>query len=222
MQLSANCTHSYIIPQGVYMYCLLCHTLLPELEYTRKYVETIMPPRIYDITEELWTRIRPWSKLPYQLVTKYAWYISLINSLEYLVMPIFRMGNATFFSARKISETEGLKYTYPLGAKKLPWISSDVFGGTVVITEGVADAAYCSLVSSSVALLGNHYDGSLDNNLRAKRVVVALDGDVVGISSAVGIYNYLAPMCDVEVVTFPDGKEPVDFELPELKEILHV
>lgn len=217
-----KCAHAYVIPQGEYRYCLDCKSLIPELEFTRKYVEVVMPPQLFGITEELWKSISPWPKIPYSVVQRYAWYISMIQGLEYLVLPILRKGQPTFFSARKLSSAPGLKYTYPTGARKSPWISSDDLPEPVVICEGVADAAYTSLVASSVAILGNFYDGSLDDSLKGKRVVVALDGDAVGIYSAVGIYKHLQNLCNVSVAVFGDGKEPVDFEPDELRKELGI
>jgi hypothetical protein len=221
MRLQEACPHSYVIPHGIFMYCLLCHQLMPaELDFTRKYVEAIMPPRIFDITEPLWNKIRPWERIPFSLVTKYAWYISVINSLEYLVMPIFRMGKPMFFSARKISEKTGLKYSYPQDAKKLHWLSDDNLTSPIVICEGVADAAYVSLIHNSIALLGNFYDGSLDEQLKGNDVLIALDGDSVGVYSAMEIYKHLAPLANVKVIVFPDEKEPPDYEVEELRGIL--
>lgn len=179
-----------------------------------------MPPAIFNITEPLWKDVSLWKRIPYKIVEKYAWYISVINSLEYLIFPVTRQGNSIFYSARKLSSGEGLKYIYPKNVKRSPWISDDGLSEPIVICEGVADAAYTSQLASSIALLGNYYDVSLDEMLKGKKVILALDGDTIGLISSIRIYSYLQKLCNVSIHTFPENKEPVDFELSELKEEL--
>jgi DNA primase len=70
-------------------------------------------------------------------------------------------------------------------------------------------------------LLSNWYNGSLDDALAGKRVILALDGDVAGFTGAVRIAHQLRRVTqDIKVLGLPDGLDPTDIALPELKEML--
>jgi DNA primase len=181
----------------------------------------VLPPEIYGITARLWKMLSPWPLLPFETAKKYGWYITIIGMDDYLVMPVYRNGKPVFYSARNLSNNGGPKYSYQKGAKREYWTSNDILESPVVICEGVADAAYTSNIADSVALLSNWYNGSLDDALAGKRVILALDGDVAGFTGAVRIAHQLRRVTqDVKVLGLPDGLDPTDIALPELKEML--
>jgi DNA primase len=181
-----------------------------------------LPPVIFGITERLWKERAPWPLIPYKLVKKYGWYISMLHGREYLIMPIIRKKESVFYSARLLGELEGAKkYDYPKGATKTYWQSKTTLSNPVFLAEGVADAAYLSQLGSSVGLLGNYYDGSLDEQLKNKHVIIVLDGDAVGFVSAVRILKYLHKVTlHASILRLPDGKDPTDIELPKLKKLI--
>jgi hypothetical protein len=185
---------------------------------TGNYVDVIMPPRIYELTETRWKQITPWKRISFNTTQKYGWYVSLIGQGEYLIMPITRHQENLFYSARRLSG-QGLKYNYPKGVKRIPWVSSDDLPEPVVICEGVADAAHVSSICSSVALLGNYLGDDLQRTLHGKECIVALDGDPVGIVSAVSVSSRLPSS---RVVVFPNGTEPTDYTVEQVKDILQL
>jgi len=215
-----KCNHHYSIPQDGKIFCLTCKQYVEIIEEEAK--ELVMPPRIFEITEKLWTTITPWKSIPYELVKQNLWYLSIINSQEYLVMPVMRMGNPVYFSARKLGKGIGLKYLYPTGVKKLPWVSSDKLEREpIIICEGVADAVYCSFLSSSIAILGSYYDGSLDSLLFHRRVALVLDGDSAGILGALKIARQLQGHTkETKVCSLPAGFDPTDLSFEELNIII--
>lgn len=211
-----KCNHHYSIPQAGKIFCLTCKQYVEIVEEAPQ--ELVMPPHIFEITENLWTKIAPWKSIPYALVKKNLWYLSIINSQEYLVMPVMRMGNPVYFSARKLGKGTGLKYLYPTGVKKLPWVSSDKLEQEpIIICEGVADAVYCSFLSSSVAILGSYYDGSLDDLLHNRNVSLCLDGDSAGILGALKIARQLQGHTkETRICSLPVGCDPTDIPFAEL------
>jgi hypothetical protein len=214
-----TCTHAYTIPIGVLRFCLMCKELVEVApREAKKYVHVIMPPRIYELTETRWKQITPWSMIEFATAKTYGWYISFLGAAEYLIMPITRHQENLFYSARRLSG-QGLKYNYPKGVKRIPWVSSDDLPEPVVICEGVADAAHVSSICSSVALLGNYLGDDLQRTLHGKECIVALDGDPVGIVSAVSISSRLPSS---RVVVFPDGTEPTDYTVAQVKDILQL
>jgi hypothetical protein len=202
-------------------FCLQCKQFIKAEEVQDKCEEPKLPPEIFGISERLWKTVSPWPLMPFETAKKYGWYITIIGLDDYLVMPIWRNGEAVFYSARNLSNNGGPKYNYQKGAKREYWTSRDTMESPIVICEGVADAAYVSNVADSIALLSNYYNNSLNSTLAGKRVIVALDGDTVGITSAFTIAKQLKGLVkSVSVVTLPDGLDPTDLELPALKELL--
>lgn len=218
----SECPHAYKVKLGTGMYCLVCNRYLTVdevIEHT-EYAPCQMPPITYCITPKVWEQIAPWPKLPFDLVQKYGLYLSLLKyNTEYLIMPITRGGQNVFYSSRKIGTGAGPKYYYQTGAKRYYWKSDDFLASpTVFIGEGVADGIALSQLGASFALLGSHYDGSLDDLLVGKRVIIALDGDVPGMIAAVKIGSYLTKKgIPAKIATLPDGVDPTDCTADELK-----
>ena len=163
--------HAYKLKMGPLLYCVSCKQYFDGAQETAKeYIPCVMPPKVYTITEKVWEKIAPWPLIPYWLVQKYDWYISLLKGSEYLIMPCISAGTSVYFSARKIDDGPGPKYYYQKGAKKIYWQSNDFPNDIVLIGEGVADAIYLSQFGSSIGILGSYYDGSLDNSIHNRRV----------------------------------------------------
>ncbi len=215
------CDHHYAIPKGVgFKFCLICKQTVKDDEgQTAESRELVMPPRIFEITERLWKDIAPWPNIPFRLVKEYGWYISYLSTTQYLIMPVFREKKIAYYSARKLLESEnGSKYQYPLGVKKLCWISNDTSPTKLIICEGVADAVYCSNLATSVALLGSYYNRELDYLVRNRIVYLLLDGDSAGILAALHMAPILEKLAkQVITVILPDKKDPTDFTLDELR-----
>jgi len=214
-----ECGHAYVIPHGEYGFCLNCKKVV-EVKEEESTTPFIMPHRIYEITEESWKKASPWPLLPYILVTEYSLYISIINGLDYLIMPILKNGVYSYYSARNISGKAGLKYSYPTGVKKLYWKSSDELTSPIIICEGVADALYCSLISSSVAVLGSYYNGSLDDDFRGKDIILCMDGDSAGVLAAFGIMQQLKGVKSKRIVMLPKNCDPTDLPIGELTKLI--
>lgn len=218
------CVHAYRKPTGgLLWFCYDCRQMfIPQTTAKMEAAAIAMPPVIWDITERLWQEIRPWPLMPFKIVKRYGWYISMLHGHQYLIMPIVRNKQAVFYSARLLDKVKGAKkYDYPSGATKTCWLSNEKLLSPVFMAEGVADAAYLSLVGSSVAVLGNYYGGSLDEQLTGKRVIIALDGDAVGFTSAVRIADKIRKIAShVNVLQLPDNADPTDIELPQLKKMI--
>ena len=218
-----ECGHAYRVPIGTGLFrCVQCGSTFNTEKEEKQCTTLVMPPEIFGLSEKLWTKVSPWPLLPYEIAKRYGWYITIIGLDEYLVMPIIRNGQPVFYSARRLTNNGGLKYYYQTGCKRHYWISRDKMESPIVICEGVADSVYTSLVADSVALLSNYYNGSLDSDLAGKRVIVALDGDSIGFTSAVRIAKQLQGICNVTVASLPEGKDPTDLPIAELKELLRV
>jgi hypothetical protein len=217
------CDHHYVIPHGKFGWCLGCKTVV-EVKEEKTTNELVMPPRIFEITEALWKIISPWPLLPFPLVECNGWYISMINGLQYLIMPIRKAnGDDTciFFSARKLSKEDGQKYLYPTGVAKSYFVSmqkpeKDV----IVICEGVADAVYCSPIGTSVALLGVYYNGSLGYLFDNRDVAFCLDGDSAGLLAAMRIMGEIKNAKSKKLVLLPEGADPTDIPIEELKKLI--
>jgi DNA primase len=201
-------------------FCLQCKQYIPK-EEIKDELPLVMPPRIYEITEKLWKITAPWPLIPFHLVEKYGWYVSYLNSHQYLIMPIWRNGSAAYYSARLLdADPQALKYQYPKGVKKLYWISSDELASPVIITEGVADGVYCSQFGSSVAVLGSYYNNSLDDLLTGKHIVLCFDADAPGMVAAMRIATQLKVAKTVKLIVLPYKKDPTDLEPSKLKEFI--
>jgi hypothetical protein len=181
-----------------------------------------MPPRIYEIDERLWAERSPWPLMPYEAVRRYDWYITMIGGDEFLVMPIKREGVNISFSARRLSGS-GNKYHYQAGVKKNYFLSDDkLTNDPIIFCEGVADAAYCSFISSSVGILGSYYDGSLDGLLCNHNVALVFDCDGAGLVSSMRTAVHIQKVAkSCKVVVLPHGKDPTDLELPALMERIY-
>lgn len=212
-----NCSHAYCKPAGFLWWCFDCKSFFKP-EENKKSSLAKMPPVIFRITERLWEEIAPWPLMPFKVVKKYGWYISILQGFQYLIMPITRNGKPAFYSARLLEKNTKLKkYDYPYGVSKEYWLSDDQLESPVVFFgEGVADAAYMSQLGSSVGLLGNYYNGTLDAQLAGKTVVIVLDSDVVGFTSAVRISCKFSPFI-TKILMLPEGCDPTDIKLPELR-----
>lgn len=223
METDNSCNHAYKIKRGPLLFCLQCKQFIKAEKEDRECTELQLPPEIYNITEKLWQKVSPWPLMPFETVKRYGWYITIIGLDDYLVMPVLRDGVPVFYSARCLTKRGGKKYHYQTGAKKHYWISNDKMESPIVLCEGVADAAYTANVADSIAILGNFYDSSVDSYLVDKRVLVALDGDAIGFTSAVRIAKQLkqAGVKEVEVISLPDNQDPTDIPLQELKEMLY-
>jgi DNA primase len=216
-----TCAHAYVIPRGQLLFCLHCKKFV-EVAEPKEEQPLVMPPRIFEITEGLWKIITPWPLISATLAVKYGWYASFLNGRQYLVMPIFRNGVPVYYSARLLGEGQpAYKYLYPTGVKKLYWTSSDALEDPIIICEGVADAVYCSSIGSSIAVLGSYYNGSLDDKLAGHHVALVLDGDAPGILAAMTIKQNLKNVKSVKVVILPGEKDPTDFEVCKLREIVY-
>lgn len=138
-------------------------------------------------------------------------------------MPVLKSGSPQYYSARLLGKGTGSKYLYPKGVKKLYWTSDDQLspvGSPVIICEGVADAVYCSLIGPSIALLGSHYNGSLDDLLANRVVALCLDGDAAGIFAAITAKQKLKVAKNVKVVILPHKFDPTDIPVEELRRII--
>ncbi len=218
-----NCVHAYRKSVGLMWWCFDCKQyFMPEKKEKGVPSPVAMPPVIFGITERLWKDIAPWSLMPFKIVEKYGWYISMLHGHQYLIMPIIRKKQAVFYSARLLDKVKGVKkYDYPKDATKAYWLSTETFRNPVFIAEGVADSAYLSLLGSSVGLLGNYYDGSLDEHLKNKHVIIALDNDAVGFTSAVRILKKMMQITfHAAILQLPAGADPTDVKLPELKKMV--
>jgi len=213
----AECNHHYSIPSGKFRFCLRCRKVIEKVEVEEGVLE--MPPRIFEIDERLWAERSPWSLMPFQIVQKFDWYISMIGVDEFLIMPIKRGGVNVSFSARRLSGS-GNKYHYQTGVKKVYFLSDDrMVHDPIILCEGVADAAYCSQIGSSVGVLGSYYDGSLDELLGNRNVAIIFDCDGAGLVSAMRIATHIQKIAkSCRVVVLPNKKDPTDLPLDELKE----
>lgn len=214
-----ECSHPYLIARGVLNFCLTCKQFVTIKEEPKQ--ELVMPPVIFEITERLWKKITPWPHIGAQLVQKHQWYISMLNSQDYLIMPILKNGYPVYYSARRLGEGNGLKYQYPKGVKKSLWVSTDALEqDPIIICEGVADAVYCSQISSSVAVLGSYYNGSLDSLFINRDIVLCFDGDTAGIIAAVNIMSQLKNVRSKRMVVLPKDNDPTDVEINKLTEYI--
>lgn len=216
----AECNHQYSIPSGKFRFCLRCRKVIEVMERDTGVLE--MPPRIYEIDERLWTLRSPWPFMPYEAVRRYDWYITMIGSDEFLVMPITRGGKNVSFSARRLSGS-GNKYHYQAGVRKAYWLSEDTLPNSpIIMCEGVADAAYCSFLGSSIGVLGSYYDGSLDDLLRNRNVALLFDCDGAGLVASMRIATHIQKVAkNCKVVVLPYKKDPTDLELPKLRERIY-
>ena len=218
-----ECTHEYRFQRtGGLDFCMMCKKFIPP-KVEEECQNFVMPPRIFEITEKLWKQIRPWKLIPYELIKKYGWYISMINGAEYLIMPILKMGNPIYFSARLLSQGTYSKYLYPNGVKKSYWVSSEEnsWEPIIIITEGVADAVYCSPLGTSIALLGSYYNNSLDSLLAGHHIAICMDCDAPGILAAMRIMGQLKDVASKKIVMLPNLCDPTDLELDKLKQMIH-
>ncbi len=216
----SECTHEYAIRKtDTLKFCLMCKQLITIEPTIPK--ELVMPPRIYEITEKLWKDLSPWRLLGFDLALKNDWYISMLFSTEYLIMPIKGMnGDVIYYSARRLTGTATSKYLYPEGVRKSYYVSNQTLESPIIITEGVADAVYASQVGTSIALLGAHYDGSLNDRLVGKHVAICMDGDPIGLLSAMRISTQLKACASVKVVVLPAKKDPTDLPVEDLAKLI--
>jgi len=215
-----DCSHAYRVKSGILWYCLKCKEFFKDSDEQQEYSPVQMPPKIYLITERLWRIVSPWPNIQFSVPKKYGWYISIIGIDEYLIMPVFKEGKPVFFSARKLTKYNGMKYKYPTGGKKELWTSGEL-KSPVIFCEGIADAAYVSVCNySSVALLGSWYNSSLDTKLSGLDIILLFDGDVAGVVAAANVRKSLSGVNSVKTVCLPEGLDPTDLPIEELKELI--
>lgn len=215
---------------------------------TKKPMIDKMPKEVERLTARKWNKCRPWPKFPFELVEKFGFYLSNLSGRVvtkgewvdyagvYLVMPVTRLIDSTgkgkkaketavSFSARLIDGPEHApKYVIPSDVQKHYWISSPTLGkkGSVVfICEGIADAAFFTLLGEAIGLLGLNYDGILNNLLESKTVVIAMDGDFMGAATSTRLASYCSLVADKSVILpFGAGKDPTDFTHGQLKKMI--
>lgn len=207
-----------------------------------------MPEAVERLTARKWNKCRPWPKFPFELVEKFGFYLANLKGRVmvkdewqgyegvYLVMPVTRLIDspvkgkkasevAVSFSARLIAGSDDApKYVIPSDVTKHYWISSPTLGkkGSVVfMCEGIADAAYLTPLGESMGLLGLNYDGILNNLLKDKTVVIALDGDFMGAATSTRLASYCSLVAQKAVILpLGAGKDPTDFTHDQLKKMV--
>ena len=218
----SDCIHPYrrrLAPDAVL--CLACGRIVTQRPVQKEDAPVRMPPVIYDLTYRLWNEIRPWKLIPFKVPQQYGWYISMLKGVRYLVMPIFDKDQPVFYSARRLEDsTTAPKYmTHPGRAKRL-WQSGKL-GDIVLCAEGIADAAYLSLIAPSVALLGSY--GEITPYITPnRRFLLLMDGDEAGIKAAFRIVQKLKKAGHVKsnVVILPPGADPTDYPVSTLKKMI--
>jgi len=196
-----------------------------------------MPDKVEDLTARKWNKVRPWKNIPFSCADKFGFYLAALHGRVrqekdsfvnydgmYLIMPIFRGGEAVSFSARLLAGGDhSPKYVIPTNVQKSYWLSKEPLKAkTVFVCEGIADAAYLSEIGDSVALLGVNYDGSLDDALRSKSVIIALDGDTIGAVQGMKLaYSLSDRGCKgVRILPLAPGTDPTDYSHDALKKLL--
>jgi hypothetical protein len=215
------CSHPYLKKLGPgKSVCLECgEVVIPgKADHPKDAEELVLPPVVYLIDASLWKTINPWPLMPYSIPKKYRWYVSFIYGRQYLVMPVYDKGEAVFYSARCIEKDCPKKYKYltPEGRSRRMW-QSGVKGRykKVLYGEGIADAAYLSLIAPSSALMGC-------SGVLVAGAILILDGDIKGIEAAFKLVQEarLRGVVDSQVVTLPPGTDPTDLPLSALRKII--
>lgn len=215
MNLDCPTNHAYIrkiAPDKAI--CLSCGHWVDLKATKQNTLPLVMPPVLYMLDKYVWKSWNPWPRIPFSVAEKYGWYGSVIGMDDYLVMPVFRNKLPVGYSARRITDNGGKKYTVPTGRIKYPWQSRDKLIPPVLVGEGVADAAYLSQLANSVALLGTY--GSFEFP-----VITVMDGDDAGIASSFRIVQEQKKNGFVEsqAVLLPGG-DPTDYDVQELRRMI--
>lgn len=207
------CSHSYSRPVGDYYVCYSCGEIFKKTKPHMMVAE--MPPVIYRLDRSIWKDITPWPNISYEVANRYGWYITVIRNDDYLVMPVFEKKNPIFYSARRLTDNGGLKYMTPKGVQKRIWKSKDRLKSPILLAEGIADAAYLSQLSDSVAVLGSYGDIAFP-------VIIMFDADTHGIDAAFRLLEKQQKngIFGSKVVILPDGGDPTDYSLPDLRKII--
>jgi len=147
-----------------------------------------------------------------------------------IVIPIENeTGELVAYAGRSIDGSEP-KYKLPAGFKKsqvlynlVRALEEDPTGGVVVVVEGFFD---CMKVVQAehvcVALMGCSLSEQQETSLveQFRHVAVMLDGDDAGRRAAVEIAAHLAQKVWVRVVEVPQGKQPDQLAIGEIRELL--
>lgn len=205
--------------------CFACGGAIPLLAQRKQekqdFLQLMMPGEV-DMFAFMFEMYNPWKNIPLEIAEKYGWYFAEFSGGLRLVMPVWRGDDPVFYSARLVGNGDGLKYMTPHRVKKHYWISTDDVGfpeePPIFFCEGVADAAYMSLFGSSVALLGVGYDGSLDEVIKDRKVVICFDGDVVGRLQANRLGNDLTKLTKcAKILILDEGTDPTDLTPDQMK-----
>jgi len=218
-----NCEHTYKIyyKSSDLYYCFDCrHILSPFLfpkREQKEYKECIAPPMFEDFTEERWYKLTPWN-ISYELAKENYFYFGCIGDGEYIILPVVKEGKMIFYTARTV-EGRKPKYLTAKGCKKQYWVSERETKNHVFICEGIADAVFMSQFDSSVALMGINYDGSLDDYLIGKNIVIVFDNDLMGHFGALQVSLHFKQVQSIQSLNL--DKDPADYTITEMEEHLH-
>lgn len=221
--------------KGVFK-CLQCKGFIAEgfVDAPEKpekvYVPIEMPPKCRDVRQEDIILVG-WK---YLKVEDLAWancYIGIIFGREALVMPVYEGSNSNpvYYSARWLQPSSPKKkYHYQVDTKKYYWnwiCQSSVVSladKPIFICEGAADSIRMAEFGCSVGLLGMDYNGSLDELLKDRRLVVCFDADLMGKHGAINLAWNLSRkgFLDTVILELPEGKDPTDLTTEELGGIL--
>ena len=218
-----TCEHTYKIyykNSDVY-YCFdCCHILSPFLfpkREQKKYKECVAPPMFEDFTKKRWDEVKPWN-ISYKLAKENYFYFGNIGCGEYIILPVVRDFKLVFYSARTV-EGRKPKYLTAKGCEKKYWVSKRKIDKYVFVCEGIADAVFMSQFDSSVALMGINYDGSLDDYLIGKNIVIVFDNDLMGHFGALQVSLHFKQVQSIQSLNL--DKDPADYTITEMEEHLH-
>jgi hypothetical protein len=183
-----------------------------------------IPDGLYPNEEECKLINNKYSNLGYDGYELAHFYFTRIQEKPFLVMPVYRDGKMVFWTARNLQDNEP-KFMSARGSKKQYWLSDEQYPtGDLFIAESIVDACYLSQLGQSVGLLGTSYNCSLDNWMKsAKRIIIAFDADPPGRIQGMLLARYLRDMdiCkDIKILSLPDGTDPVDMKLDDLKTLV--
>lgn len=181
----------------------------------------IMPLPTRQLRTSDW--LERWPSITPETVAKHDWYVSELHGLEYLIMPVVREGTPVFYSARALDPTASKKYLHASGQKKQYWLSDEgLVRDPIFICEGVADAAALAQHSSSVALMGINYDGSLDRLLKNREVIIALDGDAAGMLASTLLATLVASVTPSLYIFTGEKEDPTHWSRETIEILLHL
>ena len=223
--MEIHCNHHYkIYHKNIDAYwCFDCKMLISSYffskEEQRKYKECVAPPLWEELTPKRWKEISPWTHISYELAKKYHVYLGCLYDHEYIILPVIRDNRLVFYSARIVGDRKP-KYLTAKGCKKEYWVSSFEFSSLIFICEGVADAIYMSQFGTSIALLGLHYNGSLDQLLKDKTIVICFDKDLAGECAALSLAGQLVSLCSIKFLSLEEDKDVTEFPSHEIRKVL--